>query len=92
LHTKGSTLRPPRSLPRQGGLFFVLTCRPASASAVLYRKRYLKQAEPVVRDVRTLEAIFSCKPPRINDSKKSRGSPKGGADALVPGIASSVEL
>lgn len=39
------------------------------ANALLFRKGYLKQAQPVVRDIRDLEAIFSRKPPRIDDNE-----------------------
>ncbi len=39
------------------------------ANALLYRKGYLKQADPVVREVRSLEAIFKRTPPRIDDNE-----------------------
>ena len=39
------------------------------ANALLFRKGYLQQADPVVRDVRSLEDIFSRKPPRIHDNE-----------------------
>jgi hypothetical protein len=39
------------------------------ANALLYRRGYLAQADPVVRDVRTLEEIFSRQPPRIDDNE-----------------------
>jgi hypothetical protein len=39
------------------------------ANALLYRRGYLKQADPVVQDVRTLSEIFSRIPPRIHDNE-----------------------
>jgi len=39
------------------------------ANALLYRKSYLRQAEPIVRDVRTLESLFNREPPRIDDNE-----------------------
>ncbi len=39
------------------------------ANALLFRKGYVKQAEPIVRDFRSLEEIFSRKSPRIDDNE-----------------------
>jgi len=39
------------------------------ANALLFRQGYLKQADPIVRDVRSLEAIFDRQPPRIHDNE-----------------------
>jgi len=39
------------------------------ANAILYRQGYLQQAEPVVREVRTLEKVFQREPPRILDNE-----------------------
>lgn len=53
------------------------------ANALLYRKGYLKQADPIVRDVRSLEDIFARKPPRIDDNE-AHGDQRDLAD-LRPG-------
>ncbi len=39
------------------------------ANARLFRKGYLKQAKPVVCDVRSFESVFSREHPRINDNE-----------------------
>ena len=39
------------------------------ANALLFRTGYLKQADPVVRDVRSLADIFARQPPRIHDNE-----------------------
>lgn len=39
------------------------------ANALLYRRGYLKQADPVVREVRDLESLFNRETPRINDNE-----------------------
>lgn len=39
------------------------------ANALLYRQGYLKQADPIVHEVRSLESLFNREPPRIDDNE-----------------------
>ncbi|QDU95246.1 hypothetical protein [Lignipirellula cremea] len=39
------------------------------AAALVYRQGYLKEGEPVVREVRTLESLFQRETPQIDDSE-----------------------
>ncbi len=53
------------------------------ANALLFRKGYLKQADPIVQEVRSLDEIFARKAPRINDNE-AYGDQRNLAD-LQPG-------
>lgn len=39
------------------------------AAAIVYRNGYLKEGEPVVREVRTLDSLFRREPPQIDDNE-----------------------
>ena len=39
------------------------------ANALLYRRGYLEQAKPIVRDVRSFESIFTRQSPRLDDNE-----------------------
>ncbi|MFN3151553.1 hypothetical protein [Bremerella sp.] len=39
------------------------------ANALLYRRGYLRQADPIVQEVRSLESLFNREAPRVNDNE-----------------------